>query len=96
MYISLFSKKKLNFSKATHFAFPIIKEYKNGNVFQVILSDDTGNVYYPDGQLAVLISKSDDHKIFMAFNNDYDNPVQLASFDSKGNGFVNYLDGKIR
>ena len=71
------------------------KHFKNGNPFQTILTDNTGNVYYPNGKLAVLINGMDDFRTFMAFS-DEKIPTHLASFDSRGNAFCNYSNGKLR
>ena len=71
------------------------KNFKNGNPFQVILTDSTGNVYYPSGRLAILIAGWEDHRTFMVFS-DERVPIQLASFDSKGNAFCNFPNGKLR
>lgn len=81
--------------KSSHFTIPIIKQYKNGKTFQIIHTDRTGNIYYPNGALALLISNSGNYRFFIAFSND-ELPTTLASFDSNGNGFCNYNNGKIR
>ena len=71
------------------------KNFKNGMPFQIILTDNTGNIYYPNGRLAVLINGMDDSRTFMAFS-DEKTPMQLASFDSRGNAFCNFSTGKLR
>lgn len=81
---------------SSHLASPIIKYYKNRKPFQTILSDRTGNVYYPNGRLALLLSDSGEYRSFMAFNNENNDAVQIASFDSNGNGFCNYPNGSLR
>ncbi len=43
----------------------------------------------------MLISNSEDHRFFMVLSNDK-KPVVLSQFDSNGNGFCNYNDGKLR
>ncbi len=75
---------------------PIMKYYKNGKIFQAILPDRTGNIYYPNGGLAFLLSNSGEYRNFIAFDHDSKNPSQIASFDSNGNGFCNYPNGKLR
>ncbi len=75
---------------------PIIKYYKNGKIFQTILPDRTGNIYYPNGKLALLLSYSGEFRSFIAFDYENKHPNQIASFDSNGNGFCNYPNGRLR
>ena len=59
------------------------------NIFNAI---NEGNIYYPNGQLAVLLCDTGSYQNFLVFNNQ----TQMAMFDSNGNGYCNYLNGNIR
>ena len=81
--------------QSSHVTNPIIKNYKNGKTFQIIHADRSGNIYYPNGRLALLICNSGNYRSFIAFSTD-EIPVTLASFDSEGNAFCNYNTGQLR
>ena len=75
---------------------PAIIYYPINRLFQSVLPDKTGCVYYPNGRLAVLLIDTGSFQNFLAYHHDSSNPVQLAIFDSNGNGCVNYYNGSIR
>jgi len=60
------------------------------------MPDDTGNVYYTSGRLAMLISSTPStSKIYSIFSDDSQSSL-LAQFDTNGNAFCNYANGKLR
>ena len=75
---------------------PSITYYKPSRKFQLFLPDKSGTVYYPNGQIAIILSDTGMYQSFLAFHYDEKNPVQLASFDSNGTGCCNHLNGKIK
>lgn len=81
---------------ASKLSVPIIKFYKNQKPFQTILPDRTGNIYYPNGRLALLLSDNGEYRSFIAYPNEKNNATHIASFDTNGNGFCNYPNGNLR
>lgn len=84
--------KPFNYSKVTH------KSYKNDakSTLQIEMPDHTGNVYYPSGRLSILISNmSNTNKIYSIFSDESHSSL-LAQFDTNGNAFCNYANGKLR
>lgn len=75
---------------------PAIIYYKHPYIFQAILPDKSGCVYYPNGRLAILLSDTGMYQSFIVFHYDRKNPMQLANFDSNGSGYCNHINGKIR
>lgn len=75
---------------------PAIIYYKHPYIFQTILPDKSGCVYYPNGRLAILLSDTGMYQSFILFHYDRENPMQLANFDSNGSGYCNHINGKIR
>ncbi|CAF0875700.1 unnamed protein product [Brachionus calyciflorus] len=80
----------MQFNKTT------IRNYKSGSLFELMLADNTGSIYYPNGELAISLSVFNEFRTFIAFNQNGKNSIPLAYFDSKGNGFLNYSNGKLR
>ena len=80
----------MQFNKTT------IKNYKSGGLFELMLSDNTGSIYYPSGDLAIILSVFNDFRTFIAFSENKKKSIPLAYFDSKGNGFCNYSNGNLR
>ncbi len=75
----------------------LTKFYKNGNICLILFSDGTGNVFYKNGGVAISITlASRGMHVFTAFSEHEFNPVLLAMFDPYGNGYCNYLTGKLR
>ncbi len=73
------------------------KFYKNGNICLILFSDGTGNVFYKSGGVAISITlASRGMHVFTAFSEHEFNPILLAMFDPYGNGYCNYLTGKLR
>ncbi len=71
---------------------PYKKYYTNNQLFQIILPDGSGNIYYPNGDLAILINDGLDYQNFIVFNNQ----KSLGQFDSDGNCYFNFLNEKLQ
>ncbi|RNA08607.1 glutamate-rich 6-like [Brachionus plicatilis] len=86
----LVEKIPMQFTKTSY------KYYNNGSLFELMLSDQTGTIYYPNGNIAIVISIFGNFRSFIAFSDQDKNSIPLAYFDSNGNGFCNYCSGKLR
>ena len=75
---------------------PTVIYYKHPYKFQTIMPDKSGCVYYPNDRLAILLSDTGMYQSFIVFHYDRKNPMQLANFDSNGQGYCNHINGKIR
>ncbi len=74
------------------------KSYNNDvkSRLRIEMPDNTGNVYYPSGRLSILISNtSNPNKIYSIFSDESQSNL-LAQFDTNGNAFCNYANGKLR
>ncbi len=72
------------------------RNYKSGSLCMILFPDNTGNVYYENGRLAMIISLvARGMHIFTVLN---DNIIQdvVAIFDPFGNVSCNFPNGKLR
>ncbi|XP_049833248.1 uncharacterized protein LOC126276370 isoform X2 [Schistocerca gregaria] len=77
--------------------------YKNGKLFVIFKTNGTGRVLYPDGQLAIKVSKHDTGTRMIVLNPSgkdetgfYRQKSLAAMFDSFGNGIIYDISGKVR
>lgn len=77
---------------------PLIQKfYKDGRKFLTFFADGTGNVFYPSGNIAILISSSKSgHYTYTVHDDMPSNASLLGIFDSKGRGTCYYSSGIIR
>ncbi|XP_025079593.1 uncharacterized protein LOC112555421 isoform X2 [Pomacea canaliculata] len=74
----------------------IEKFYPSGNKFLTIFPDGTGNVFYPSGHLAIMITSVSLGRYFFIVHDDGPGGLILAVFDPQGIASVNFANGKIR
>ncbi|XP_006823416.1 uncharacterized protein LOC100378540 [Saccoglossus kowalevskii] len=77
---------------------PLIqKYYEDGSKFLTIFADGTGNVFYPSGNIAIVISSvKQGQYTYVVLEDMPNNASMLALFDSKGRGTCYYNSGIIR
>ncbi|KAI8728968.1 glutamate-rich protein 6, partial [Biomphalaria glabrata] len=74
----------------------IQKFYPNGTPFLIIFPDGTGNVFYPSGRIAILItSVTLGQNTYVVLDDSTESQI-LAVFDATGCGTCYFMDGKIR
>ncbi|XP_045909073.1 uncharacterized protein LOC123973257 isoform X3 [Micropterus dolomieu] len=75
---------------------PLVKHYKNGQTFSMILPDGTGHVCYPSGRLAILVSaaQSADWSCAVVLE-DSQQPHIQAVFTTRGQGTCYHNNGCI-
>ncbi|XP_022255722.1 uncharacterized protein LOC111088862 isoform X2 [Limulus polyphemus] len=76
----------------------IKKLYDSGKPFFTRYSDGTGHIYYPSGNLAILISGIEEEhwRAFYVYEDKSSNPCLLALFDSNGNCVCYQSSGLMR
>ncbi|XP_043987653.1 glutamate-rich protein 6-like [Gambusia affinis] len=64
---------------------PLIRRYRNGKLFNLVLQDGTGQVCYPSGRLAILVatSHSTNSSCVVVLENKIDEPQIKALFTSR-------------
>ncbi|XP_070539412.1 uncharacterized protein [Ptychodera flava] len=73
------------------------KYYEDGRKFLTIFADGTGNVFYPSGNLAILISSVKRGQYnYVVLDDLSSNAAMLATFDPHGKGTCYYNNGIIR
>ncbi|XP_077987365.1 uncharacterized protein LOC144441971 isoform X2 [Glandiceps talaboti] len=77
---------------------PLIqKYYEDGKKFLTIFSDGTGNVFYPSGNIAVVISSvKRGQYTYVVLDDHPDSAAMLAIFEPHGKGTCYYNNGIIR
>jgi hypothetical protein len=74
----------------------MVKHYRNGSISLILFPDGTGNVFYPNGSVAISISLAlRGLHIFTVFHNEDTNKL-IGHFDPFGNVNCNFLNGNIR
>lgn len=73
-----------------------VKYFRNGNISFILFPNGTGNVYYENGRLAIIISQvSLGMHIYIVLSNDSCQQI-IAVFDPYGNACCNFGTGKLR
>ncbi|KAH9487679.1 hypothetical protein Btru_069862 [Bulinus truncatus] len=72
------------------------KFYPSGSPFLTLLPDGTGNVFYPSGRIAILITSVSLGQNTYVVLDDAVEPQMLAIFEPNGCGTCNFANGKIR
>ena len=72
-----------------------IKNYRDGLLFQVFLNDCSGNVYYPNGKLACLVTQDLTSRLTQLYLLDVSSKL-VGTFDSRGLLHLNYPEGTTR
>ncbi|GAB1608078.1 hypothetical protein Ahia01_001091900, partial [Argonauta hians] len=74
---------------------PVVKFYDNGTKFFTIFADGTGNIFYPSGQLAILISSVlPYHFTYIVYGED--GRTVMAVFEHTGYGTCYHPNGNVR
>ncbi|XP_054888214.1 glutamate-rich protein 6-like [Poeciliopsis prolifica] len=86
-------EKEMSYNSIFHFnvkkerlkTLPLIRRYKNGKIFNLVLQDGTGHVCYPSGSLAILVatSHSTNSSCVVVLDNKIDEPQIKALFTSR-------------
>ena len=72
------------------------RNYKNGNLCMILFPDNTGNVYYDSGRLAMTISLVARGMHIFTVHSDTLVQDVLATFDPFGHVSCNFPNGKLR
>lgn len=76
---------------------PLIEKfYEHGQKFLTMFPDGTGNVFYPSGNLAILISSVKLGQYNYTIHQDVPRPEVAAAFEPSGYGYCYYPNGDVR
>ncbi|KAL4220552.1 FAM194 protein [Mactra antiquata] len=76
---------------------PLIEKfYEHGQKFLTMFPDGTGNVFYPSGNLAILISSVKLGQYYYTIHHDYKRSSVAAAFEPNGYGYCYFPNGDIR
>ncbi|XP_036369193.1 glutamate-rich protein 6-like isoform X2 [Octopus sinensis] len=84
-------------SNESHPEEPVEKFYDNGNKFFTIFPDGTGNIFYPSGKLAILISSTlPYHFTYIVYGEVGRKQQVMAVFEHTGYGTCYHPNGNVR
>ncbi|XP_046382924.1 uncharacterized protein LOC124153666 isoform X2 [Ischnura elegans] len=73
--------------------------YQDGSIFAIFRCNGTGEVYYPDGRPAIVVSKEEGKVELIVFSIDEEEPSSIrvtGRFDTYGHGIIYDNDGNVR
>ena len=76
---------------------PLIEKfYETGQKFITMFPDGTGNVFYPSGNIAILISSVKLGQYHYTVHQDVARSAVAAAFEPNGYGYCYYPNGDLR
>ncbi|XP_053404796.1 glutamate-rich protein 6-like isoform X13 [Mercenaria mercenaria] len=76
---------------------PLIEKfYESGKKFLTMFPDGTGNIFYPSGNLAILVSSVKLGQYYYTIHPDSKKSVVAAAFEPNGFGYCYFPNGDIR